>query len=284
MSATIHLEAGNLILRTPYNRKLVDDLKNTIPPMGRRWDADKKVWVIGYMFAFDVVDVVKRNLGIELSIPKQQTYAKSMPETRLLKIEYIGAVKEREDGQLSAMAWCDGSWSVVLSLACLREWFEGDRSEQVKPNEAPNFYVVLGVKRNATDEQIKKAYRIAAKTWHPDVNSEPNAAEQFRLVQEAYEILSQKRKLYDAGLQFEKDAKKSQSKDYAKMSVDDQIKFTSMWRPPKRCGMLTVEGQNVVGRFIVNRILFWDEIINTAGQIAVSYWEKGKDTFTMEWI
>lgn len=283
MSASISLSEGNLILRTPYNKKLVNDLKDAIPPMGRRWDNDNKVWIIGYMFAFDVVDVIKKNLGIELSIPKQSTQAPKK-ETRIFKIEYIGAVKERENGELSAMAWANGNWSVVFSLASLREWFEGDRQETVKPGDAPNFYVVLGVKRNATDLDIKRAYRIAAKTWHPDVNNDPQAAEQFRLVQKAYETLSENRRKYDAGLKFESDAKKSQTKDYSQMSVEEQIKLTSIWRCPKRCGMITVEGQSIVGRFIVERILFWDEILNTAGQVAIAYWEKGKDTFTTEFI
>lgn len=283
MSASISLNEGNIVLRTPYNKKLVNDLKDAIPPMGRRWDNDRKVWIIGYMFAFDVVDVVKKNLGIELSIPKQSTQS-PQKETRIFKIEYIGAVKEREDGELSAMAWANGNWSVVFSLASLREWFEGDRQETVKPGDAPNFYVVLGVKRNCGDLDIKRAYRIAAKTWHPDVNNDPSAADQFRLVQKAYETLSENRRKYDAGLKFESDAKKESNKDYSKMSVEEQIKLTSIFRPPKRCGMITVEGQNIVGRFIVERILFWDEILNTAGQVAIAYWEKGKDTFTTEFI
>jgi hypothetical protein len=282
MSASISLNEGNLILKTAYNRKFVDDLKNAIPPMGRRWDNDNKVWIIGYMFAYDVINVVKQNLGIELSIPKQFTQA-PQKETRIFKIEYIGAVKERENGELSAMAWANGNWSVVFSLASLREWFEGDRQETVKPGDAPNFYVVLGVKRNCSDLDIKRAYRIAAKTWHPDVNNDLQAADQFRLVQKAYETLSENRRKYDAGLKFEQDAKK-QKGDYSQMSVEEQIKFTSIFRPPKRCGMITVEGQSIVGRFIVERILFWDDILDMVGKVAIAYWEKGKDTFTTEFI
>ncbi len=63
-----------------------------------------------------------------------------------------------------------------------------------------DFYDVLGVSRDASTEEIKKAYRQLAKKYHPDVNKEDeNADEKFKEVAEAYEILSddQKRATYD---------------------------------------------------------------------------------------
>ena len=63
-----------------------------------------------------------------------------------------------------------------------------------------DFYEVLGIKREATDAQIKKAYRKLAKKYHPDTNQgDARANEKFKEVTEAYEILSdkEKRKLYD---------------------------------------------------------------------------------------
>jgi DnaJ family protein B protein 4 len=63
-----------------------------------------------------------------------------------------------------------------------------------------NYYDILGVSKNADDEEIKKAYRKQAMKWHPDRNQDKDLAnKKFKEVSEAYEVLSdkQKRQLYD---------------------------------------------------------------------------------------
>ena len=53
-----------------------------------------------------------------------------------------------------------------------------------------DFYATLGLGRGASDADIKKAYRSAARKWHPDVNQEDGAKEKFQEISEAYSVLS----------------------------------------------------------------------------------------------
>jgi len=55
--------------------------------------------------------------------------------------------------------------------------------------EAINPYKILGILPSASQEEIKKAYRVLARKYHPDVNKEPGAEERFRKINEAYRVL-----------------------------------------------------------------------------------------------
>ncbi|MEM5877376.1 MAG: DnaJ domain-containing protein [Candidatus Aenigmatarchaeota archaeon] len=62
-----------------------------------------------------------------------------------------------------------------------------------------DYYKILGIDKNATEEEIKKAYKRLAKKYHPDVSKEPDAEEKFKEIQEAYDTLIDpvKRRQYD---------------------------------------------------------------------------------------
>jgi curved DNA-binding protein len=65
---------------------------------------------------------------------------------------------------------------------------------------SPDFYAALGVSRTASQEEIQRAYRRLARTYHPDVNKDPGAEERFKEISEAYDVLSdpETRRRYDA--------------------------------------------------------------------------------------
>jgi len=96
-----------------------------------------------------------------------------------------------------------------------------------------DYYNILGINRNATDKEIKQAYRKLARKYHPDVNpGSKEAEEKFKEINEAYEVLSdpEKRKKYDQygdqwqyAEQFEQARQQTPQWQYS--SVDDLFGF-----------------------------------------------------------
>ncbi|MER3603335.1 MAG: hypothetical protein C4298_05965 [Thermus sp.] len=64
-----------------------------------------------------------------------------------------------------------------------------------------DYYATLGVSKNASEEEIKKAFKKLARKHHPDVSKDPGAEEKFKEINEAYAVLSdpEKRAAYDRG-------------------------------------------------------------------------------------
>src|SRR5271169_3225403 len=70
------------------------------------------------------------------------------------------------------------------------------------PPKQPDYYKTLGVGKNASDAEIKKAYRKLARQYHPDRNQgDKKAEERFKEISQAHDVLSdaEKRKAYDRG-------------------------------------------------------------------------------------
>lgn len=275
-SATITPSSDGLILKSPYNAGLVQALKDQIPYSERKWDNGNKVWIVAPQHGQLLADLCQRFLSVSVTVPCMPSASRK--EQRMIRLEYLGLVKSREDGSQTATGYANGDWSVIFPLAALKAWFEPDG--QIKPGEAATLYAVLAIKKDATEEEIKKAYRRLAKQWHTDVCKEPDAKEQFIRIQSAYEVLSDplQRKKYNAGL------KLAASVGAAPAVAGSYNWSVSDYRSPLRCGWVLAEGTPSLGRFIVEKVLAWEDITDSAGRTLSTWWNVDKQKIEQEWV
>jgi len=79
-----------------------------------------------------------------------------------------------------------------------------------------DYYAILKIECTASQNEIKSAYRVLAKKWHPDVNLSPNAHEKMIEITDAYQFLSdtEKRKVYDVEYILFKQSQTVRMEDY----------------------------------------------------------------------
>jgi hypothetical protein len=261
-----------LAITSPYDPNFVAALKATIPASDRKWDGGSKRWMVSPSFGSQLQGLITQHYGVTVSLPNSTGRA-PQNEMRLLDVRYIGAAKQREDGTETATGWVNGEWSVIFPKPVLLEWF----GQTAQPNEAQTLYGVLGVSQSVDAVGLKAAWKRLARTWHPDVSREPGSREQFQAIQAAYEVLGNdtKRAKYNAGLQFEA---------MSKAHTPRQVVSHGEWRSPLRCGLILVEGQARLGRFVVSKVIQWADITNERGEVLVTSWAAGDDKFTESWV
>lgn len=279
------LQDGTLRFDSPFDRGLVLALKAEIPVTDRcpvytnnKFD----YWAVAPQHAETLADLAEQ---FDMGRPKvPQVKAQATTSIKLLSLMYLGAAKDRADGSQSSFGWVDGGWSAIFPIDVLKDWFAVDHDT---PAAAFTLYAILGIKAKATDPEIKKAYRRTAKQWHPDVCSDPGAEEQFKRINEAYQVLSKplQRRKYDAGLILERSITEAPLYGASRIfAAINQMAPDPVWRPPLHCGMVLAQGQERLGRFVVSEILQWEDHTNAAGQTLVTSWQYGADTFTERWV
>jgi hypothetical protein len=272
----VMMRDGSIAFHSSYDQGLVQALKDTIPSQDRRWNKDEKHWRVDPKHAKTLVRLAKNYLFVDAEIQGSLFQQQAKPEIAVLKLEYLGTAKDRGGDEPTAYGWVDGNWNAVFPLSVLKTWF----NIAVHDVEAPiTLYGVLGVKQDIVGADLKKAYRRAAKQWHPDVSKESNAQEMFVRIQEAYEILSDplKRRKFAAGMVFEKTLSKNS------IPTNSFEKRGQWWYPPLRCGWITIQGLQSLGRWSVETIHEWQDIERN-GKTMVTTWMPGAKHFITRWI
>ena len=272
---TIQPTSGGYALKTPYNAGFVAQLKVSIPTTERKFDPNSKVWIVSANYGQTAQQLIMTHFGELVMIP--QVVVKASAQMKLLEVRYLGRCKPREDGSLSAFAWVDGQFDAIFPEDALRLWFETGPAPVQAPDSASTLYAMLGVAKTATGEEIKTGFRKMARQWHPDICKEPNAAEMFIRLKEASDILSDPRKRgrYDAGLAME-------------ATLKQPVRQINQWasngyQSPLRCGLIMAEGADVIGRFIVSKILQWEDITR-GGKVLVTSWPLGAKQPVENWV
>jgi hypothetical protein len=267
--------SSSLILSCPYDPDLVTALKQTVPATERvfqkSYNGQRNVWLIDAQYGEKVSNLCEQILGGVIYRPAKNAVTPTT-EQRILEVRYLGITKDRGGNDRSAMGYSGNSWSVVFPEAVLRSWFDAP----AQPTDSATLYQVLSVKQAATADEIKTAYRRLAKQWHPDVCKEIGAEEQFKAINSAYQVLCNPntRAKYDAGLALE-----------ASLGRKQQAVITDNgYRSPLRCGLIIAEGQENLGRFVVSKILAWEDITNGFGQTLVVSWIRNADTWQEDWV
>ena len=273
-------DGASLLVQFPFDRNALNDLKQSVPSSDRRWDNGRKVWVVAASHAQTIESIAQAYFGERLSIPVAMV-TPTVPETRLLELRYLGRCKDRGDGTSSATGYVNGSWSVVFLESALRSWFQAVEDGTAGRDQPATLYAVLAVPASATLAMLTSAYRSLVKQWHPDVCKEPDAAEQFRRIQHAWEVLGDetRRRKYDAGMALEASLKQREQRPVFSYSYG-----AAGYRSPLRCGYVLAEGTERIGMFGASKILAWEPITRADGKELVTSWPTGGQTFEERWV
>lgn len=265
-------EPGGLRVATPYHPAFVGMIKS-LPKSERVYDADTKTWLVEYQHAEKIREWIRDYFREEIGMITIPTMAPTT-ETHVLDVWYLGRTKN-VGGDYPQATGMDAAhqWRFIFPEPVLREWFEGTTD----PTTSTTLYGILSISRGASLEDIRSAYRRAARQWHPDVCREANAQETFMAIQRAHDILSNPntRTRYDAGLALEA--------SLGRMDPGYTQGTVFGYRSPLRCGYVLADGIEKLGRFIVSKIKAWEDVRSDCG-ILVTSWDIQQNQVVERWV
>lgn len=272
----LKIERSTIVVSTPYNADFVDNLKAVFDK--RRFDWDTKSWLLPASSdnLHRLTPMLK--LYYDYEIPQElfsQVGTNPQVEVKNFTIYYLGLPRTRNDDSESSFATTKMSpesgdyaaWNVVFPLEVLRKFFDGDNTNV--PRERQNYFQVLGLSKGAKYKEIKKKYHLMAKTYHPDVSDHSQAEDFFKLINEAYQVLGDKKKRnrYLAAMEISQHQYKTE-KHSAVIDVG--------WYPPIKAGQVQVEAKENISRWYVSKIIDWQPILDTAGRQMIPFFRDGK--------
>lgn len=292
MTISIEADKRGLIVRTPYSSMFVSELKRLVPASDRQFDGQSKAWIVSPQYGPAIQKLIMTVYKEAVHVPAMKAGSGKLEHVEI-RVEYIGQCKQRRDGSVSAYGHDGNNWLHVFPESVLSAFFGQDVSISVEGEEtrskvksAPStLYAALLVKQDCTPADLKAAYRRMARLTHPDVNHEPDAAEQFQMVKRAWDVLSDPttRRRYDAGLALEASLK--QQRPLYGLAESLKARQAGLYfRSPLRCGLLIIDGEQRLGRIVVSRIHSWADITREDGKTMVSSWQFGADHFEVNWV
>ena len=269
--------SGGYEVITPYMQSFVTELKSIIPASERAYNKSRNSWTVSAKHGQTVGALIAKCFGQWVTVPPIRTVDTL---SRILKIYYVSRCKQRGGGESSAFGWCQlpgqllPGWNVIFPEKVLRSWFDPEFGDPERPLTA-TYYQTLGISGSAGADEIKSAYRRLVRQWHPDVCKEPDAADVFRTIQRAYEVLSnpKMRGRYDAGLKLETVTETSKS-----------VKGVTSYRAPLRCGCILCDCTELGGRYTVRKINAWEDIVNSSGKTLTTSWPMGANEPVLTWL
>jgi DnaJ-domain-containing protein 1 len=192
------------------------------------------------------------------------------------RIDFIANAKDHRDfDKPVSFAMVSDTWTFIITQQAMQDFFE--RTEVDLTFQATTFYGLLDITREATSQEIRKAYRDLSMKYHPDHDPSSEAADQFIKLTTAYKTLSDPtlRARYDAGLEFERAARAK------------NITKTVTYKPRWRNGLITgrIEFFPSIKLPVITKIVKWEGLWNDdRSQYLRSWWVSGDKSYTTEWI